>query len=620
VDGDPVRGKLRMLPDRSGVYLFKDSNGRVLYVGKAKRLHLRVRSYFRGLHDPDGRLGRLVSEVADLDTIVTANETEALILEANLIRRHRPRFNIALKDDKSYPFLKLSLYHAFPGLTLTRRVEGDGSRYFGPYTHVKDLRKTLKMLRRIFPLRNCTDRRIDRNQRECLEYFIDRCPGPCTHRIQPPAYAEVVRRLIRFLEGDVSSVVGDLREQMVSHASELRFEESARLRDAITTLNGLALQQRMTPALPSDTDIIGIVARGDRACGVVMHVRDGKILGKDARILTGTGGARQSELLRGLITLMYLDSPQVPPLIVTGDLPREAETLQAWLMQRTRERVRFRLARGGEYSRLHALARENAHIRLEEEELRERNRRASIDSGVYDLQERLGLMRTPYRIEGYDISNLQSTHPVASMVTFQDGIPLKAGYRRFRIKRTEGPDDVAMIGEVVLRRFERLKADLGLAPDLVLIDGGPNQVNRAREVLREQGFGDLLLIGLAKRDELVVVPGQVEPIRMPRNSAGLKLLQRVRDEAHRFAVSYHRKLRSRAQTRSALDLFRGIGPRRRALLLRRFGSVEAIRAANEDDLAAIPGIGPETARKILEGLRSARPEAEGQQGIREGDA
>lgn len=601
-----LEDKLRMLPRRSGVYIFKDAKGQILYVGKAKRLHLRVRSYFRGRPDRDTRLGRLVEEIRDLDTIITANETEALILEANLIRRNKPTYNIALKDDKSYPFLKLTLQHPYPGLYLTRRIIADGSRYFGPYTHVKDLRSTLKTLRKVFPLRNCTDRRISRNQRECLEYFIERCSAPCTHRIDEVAYRETVNRLIRFLSGDMASVIADLRAQMHARATDLRFEESARFRDAISTLEHLIDRQRMTPALPSDTDIVGLVSRGDHACAAVLHVRQGKVLGKASRLMTGTAGNRTPEILRTLLTGLYLDSPQIPPVIVAGAAPRDGPSLEAVLSERAGHPVRIRLARAGAVARLHELARENAHLRLEEVELRGRGSRTTVDPGVYDLQERLGLPRTPYRIEGYDISNLQSTHPVAALVAFQDGIPLKSGYRRFRIKRAKGPDDVAMIGEVVGRRFERIMKEKGTPPDLVLIDGGKGQVNRARKVLVEIGFAAVPIVGLAKREELVILPDSGEAARLPRNSEGLRLLQRVRDEAHRFAISYHRSLRTKAQSRSALDPLRGIGPRRRSELLHRFGSIEEIRKASESEIARTPGIGVKLAQRIVNEIRQSR--------------
>lgn len=597
-----LAGKLRLLPDRSGVYLFRDAGGEILYVGKAKRLHLRVRSYFRRRAGVDARLDLLVEKIANLDTIVTANESEALILEANLIKRHRPPFNIELKDDKRYPYLKVTLYHSFPGLFLTRKIVPDGSRYFGPYTHVKDLRQTLKTLRRVFPLRNCTDRRIERDERECLEYFIERCTAPCTHRIAEADYAASVRRLIRFLEGDVAAVVEELRAQMLAAAAELRFEESARLRDDIETLERIAQQQRMTPALMADTDVIGVVARGGTACCATLHVREGKVLGKETRMMSRAEGTPTAEILRTVIAQVYLQSPVVPAEIITPEPPREVELLQEGLAAHAGHDVRLRVARSGILARLHEAARDNAHMRLEEEELRERQRRGRVDAGIYDLQERLELPTTPYRIEGYDISNLQATHAVASRVCFQDGAPLKSGYRRYRIRQVQGPDDFAMIGEVLHRRLRRLAEESETPPDLILIDGGKGQVGRAKEVLDEAGFGQIPILGLAKREELVVLPGVRDPVRLPRSCAGLRLLQRVRDEAHRFAVTYHRKLRSRSQTRSALDPLPGIGPKRRAQLLRHFGSLEALRRAPVEAIARVEGIGPVRARALRDAL------------------
>jgi excinuclease ABC subunit C len=598
----PLEEKLRMLPDRSGVYLFRDRAGRILYVGKAKRLPTRVRSYFRKGREREERLVRLVRRIADVETFVTGTETEALILEANLVRQHRPPFNIALKDDKSYPYLRVTVQHPFPGLTLTRRVVDDGSRYFGPYTHVKDLRRTLKRLRKVFPLRNCSDRRIESHERECLEYFIERCPAPCTGRIGAEAYRTIVGRLVRFLEGDVGGVIEEMRSQMIAHAEAKRFEEAARCRDDIDTLDRLVLRQRMTPSTAADTDIVAVVARGDRACGVSLHVRDGKVLGKEQRVLVRVRGVAAPEILRVFLAGSYIDAPELPAEIVTAFPPGDAPSLTALLTERAGRPVRIRTVRGGQLGRLVGLARENAHLRLEEDELRDRRRRVRVDPGVYNLQELVGLARTPYRIEGFDISNLGAHQAVASLVCFQDGIPLKSGYRRFRIKQVQGPDDVAMIGEVLHRRLQRLRSEGGQPPDLILIDGGIGQVGRASEVLAGEGYGEVPLLGLAKREELVVIPGRPDPLRLPRSSPALRLLQRVRDEAHRFAVGYHRKLRSKDQVRSGLDPLPGIGPRRRILLLRHFGSLEGIRRASPESLGRVPGIGPRTIERILGGL------------------
>ncbi len=603
--------KLRLLPDRSGVYLFRDAAGSVLYVGKAKRLHLRVRSYFRRGGDSESRLGHLVARIQDLETLVTANESEALILEANLIKRHRPPFNILLKDDKRYPLLKVTLAHRFPGLFIARRAVPDGSRYFGPYTHVKDLRQTLKMLRKIFPLRNCSDRRIERSGRECLEYFIDRCPAPCTRRTEPDEYATIVARLIRFLEGDVASVVEELASKMREEARSFRFEEAARSRDAIATLERLAQQQRMTPPIPADTDVAAVVRRGDRACGVLLHVREAKVIGQEARILLRAEGSRPDEILRAFIMQHYAESPAIPAAIACHILPRDRDALEVWLGERAGRPVRLKLARGASLAPLAQAARENAHLRLEAEELKEKQRRARIGAGVYDLQERLDLTRTPYRIEGFDISNLQATDAVASMVCFQDGMPQKGSYRRFRIRDVEGPDDVAMIGEVIRRRLRRLRDSDGPIPDLILIDGGQGQLARACRVMEEEGMAGIQILALAKREELIVVPGRAEAVRLPRNAEGLRLLMRVRNEAHRFAIAYHRLLRGRRQVRSGLDPLPGIGDRRRALLLRRFGSLEAIRGAAVRDLMDVEGIGKRTAERIREFLDRTDPAAGG---------
>lgn len=597
--------KLRLLPDRSGVYIFRDAGGGVLYVGKAKRLRLRVRSYFRRRGDDDSRLAHLVARIADLETIVTANENEALILEANLIKSHRPPFNIELKDDKRYPFLRVTMRHPFPGLFVTRRIVHDGSRYFGPYTHVKDLRQTLKTLRKIFPLRNCTDRRLERSGRECLEFFIERCPAPCTRRVAQEEYGTIVNRLVRFLEGDVASVVAELAERMREEADRHRYEEAARLRDAIATLERLVQQQRMTPALAADTDVAAVVGRGDRACGVILHVRDGRVLGQESRILLRAAGAAPGEILRAFLTHHYLETAAIPPVVAAAIVPREAATLERWLAETAGRPVRLRLARGTQLAPLAQAARENAHLRLEEEELRERRRRARIDAGVYDLQERLDLPRTPYRIEGFDISNLQATDAVASMVCFQDGAPQKGSYRRFRIRDVEGPDDVAMIGEVLRRRLRRLRESNGPIPDLILIDGGKGQLARAVQAMEEEGLTGIQILGLAKREELVVLPGRRDPIRLPRSADGLRLLQRVRNEAHRFAIAYHRRLRGKRQVRSGLDPLPGIGERRRNRLLRRFGSLDALRRARVEDLMEVEGIGRRTAERIREYLGDA---------------
>jgi excinuclease ABC subunit C len=596
-----LEAKLELLPRRSGVYLFRDARGRVIYVGKAKVLHTRVRSYFRGPTPPDERLRRLRARIRLLDYVVTGNEIEALILESHLIKQYSPRFNIQLKDDKKFPYIKLTTGHPFPGMFLTRTVVPDGSRYYGPFTRVKDLRRTLKTLRSVFQLRNCTDRRLLRDERECLQFFIGRCTAPCTHRVTAEEYRAQVEPLQDFLSGKGAEALDRLAERMRGAAEKHRYEEAARLRDGIATLEELMREQRMTPPVESEAELVALASRSNQACAVFLHVQEGKVLGKSHQLLTGVSGASPAEQLRALLLSLFLDAPRVPTRFVAGVEPEDRAGVESALAQRAGHLVRIQVQKRGELHRLLETARENAHLLLEEEELLAARKRARVAREVYELQELLDLAAPPYRIEGYDISNIQGAMPVASIVTFRDGKPLKSGYRRLRMN-SPGPDDFAMIEEALRRRLDRVRTGGEEAPDLILVDGGAGQVGRARSVLEESGFAHLPLLGLAKKEEEIVLPRGGRPIRLPRSSGALQLLQRVRDEAHRFAVQYHRKLRGRAQQASRLDSIPGIGPARRRELLRRFGSVEGIRRAQEKELAAIRGIGPRTARAVLEAL------------------
>lgn len=590
--------KLRLLPLQSGVYLFRDARGRVLYVGKAIRLRDRVRSYFRGPAPVDPRLRGLRARIRNLDYIAVGTETEALILEAHLIKQYAPRFNIRLKDDKKYPYVRITSAHAFPGIMITRQVIGDGSRYYGPFTQVKDLRRTLKTLRALYQLRNCADARLARGGRECLQYFIGFCTAPCTARVDVAAYAEQVRPVLDILSGHGEEALRQLESRMRTAASEYRFEESARLRDGLRTLEELLRAQRMTPLRAGEAEVIGMKVRGNRAAAVLLTIEEGKVVGKRHHILQGVFGREAGEILRSLLVALYLDAPRVPSALITRELPAESKELADVLTTRSGRPVEVTCVSRGELSQLLDAAEENAHLLLEEEELLESVKRERVQGAVYALQEALNLPRAPYRIEGFDISNVQGAHPVASMVVFVDGKPLKGSYRRLNMAHIPGPDDFAMIGEAVRRRLQRLKEDGGTAPDLILVDGGVPQVARARSVLLEMGFSDLPLAGLAKREEEIVLPHGVPSIRLPRNSEALRLLQRVRDEAHRFAVAYHRLRRTKAQRASLLDDIRGIGPVRRRALLHKFGSVEGIRRASEAELASVAGVGIDLARAL----------------------
>ncbi len=599
---EAILTKLRLLPRQSGVYLFRDSRGRVIYVGKAKRLHMRVRSYFRSPAPVEPRLRLLRRRIRSVDWVVTGHEVEALVLEDSLIKQYAPRYNIRLKDDKRYPYIKVTVGHPFPAMFVTRTVTADGSRYYGPFTRVTDLRQTLKTLRSVFQLRNCTDLRLARGGRECLQYFINRCTAPCTLRVDAPAYAEQVQPLLDFLSGKGEEVVLRLRQRMLDAAGSLRFEESARLRDNIATLEELMRDRAVVAITEGDSDVIGIAVRGGLACGVFLHLRDGRILGKSHRVLTGVLGAEPGELARYLLLAVYLNAAHVPRRIVMGVKPRDRDSIRSALSAAAGYPVEILSDPDRETAHLLEVAAQNAHLTLEEEELKDAQKQHRVDHSIYALQEALGLPHPPYRIEGYDISNIQGSHPVASQVVFKDGKALKSDYRRFRIVSTPGPDDFAMMEEVLRRRLERLRTRGGAEPGLILVDGGKGQVSRALAVMERMGFAHLPLVGLAKREEEIVLPGRDQPLRLPRTSEALKLLQRVRDEAHRFAIRYHRGLRSRSQRASRLDQIAGIGPARRRMLLRKFGSLEGMRQAGPEALASTPGIGPSLARALWEAI------------------
>ena len=613
-----IEQKLRLLPPSPGVYLFKDARGRVIYVGKAKRLPARVRSYFRGGPPATERTEHLVREVRDLETIVTTSETEALILEASLVKSYAPHYNVQLKDDKRFPFLKIDGQDAFPRLVLTRRIVPDGSRYFGPFTHVKELRKLMRTLRRVFPLRTCSDRQMRQKRRPCLDYFIGLCPGPCAGLITPVEHRRTVDDLIAFLEGRGRHLLDQWHARMETAARELRFEESARLRDDIAGLEQLMESQRMADAERPDLDVIGLTVRGGQAVATVFSHREGAVIASRRVTLTHADFAGQAEIMEAVLADHYQQRP-APPLVLVSALPPNPELVEGWLRKSAERRVRLRRPQRGPHLQLLKAAEENAHLFLEERELIERGRRERMAGAVYAVQQALGLAAPPARIEGYDISNLLGGDAVGSQVLFMNGEPRKSGYRHYRIKTIQGADDFAMLGEVLGRRLRRLASGED-EPDLLLIDGGLGQVARVRQVLGEEGYAHLPVVGLAKREEEIHLPGRALPLRLPRSSPALQLLQRVRDEAHRFAVGYHRKLRGRRITRSPLDGVPGLGKARARAVLDAFGGLAELSRASEDEIRAVRGIGPGLARRIVSaleetGLRSGpRPAGGGDEG------
>jgi excinuclease ABC subunit C len=593
-----LRERLELLPREPGVYFMKDADGRIIYVGKAKILRDRARSYFQpGADDGRRQFRTLVSNVRALDYIVTDTEIEALILEANLIKAHKPRYNINLKDDKKYPFVKVTK-EPFPRILVTRDVVKDGGRYFGPYTDVKAMRRTLDTLHRLFRVRTCAYDLPSPKVKLCLDYEIKRCDGPCEGRISEGDYRKIIDQAVLFLTGRNEVVVNLLRDRMSEAAEGLRFEEAAEIRDRLASLESVTNRQKVVSADMSDWDAVAVAREDDEACGVVMEVRNGRLLGRKSYFLGGVMDAPDGEVVSAFVRQTYLDTAFVPGEICLPCDVDDREAICDWLAERAGGQVEIRVPQRGDKVKLLGMAANNAALLLSERRLRRENRKQQVPHAVAALQRDLRLPRPPRRIEAMDVSNTQGTDPVAALVCFVDGKPKKGEYRRYRILEVPGPDDFAMMRHVVTRRFKRLMEEGRAFPDLLLVDGGRGQLSSAMEALSGLGVPELPVVGLAKRLEEVFVPGNPEPQNIPKTSSALKLLQAIRDEAHRFAVTYHRTLRSRRQTLSALDEIEGVGPARRRALVQAFGSVRRIADAEVGEIAAVEGIGPRLAQKI----------------------
>ncbi len=577
--------KVRNLPAVPGVYLFKDAAGRVLYVGKAKSLFHRVRSYLSG-ESSHPRQRDLMDRALDLDTVLTDTEVEALLLEATLIRQHRPHFNVLLKDDKSFPYVRLSVQEEFPRLSVTRQVRHDGARYLGPYTDVKRLRRTLREIRRIFPVRTCRNfedyRRADR---PCLYYHIRRCVGPCYSRagVKPDEYRALVDGLLLFLTGRDDELLERLRREMDQAAAERRYEVAARRRDQIRMLETARVPQKVVTAPGPDTDVLGVARHGRRAAVAALLLRDGRVVGKECRVLDRADALEEPAVLASFMSQHYLGAASAPRRLVVAAPPEEAALLIEALSQRAGHAVTVAVPRRGRERMLVRSAERNAAHALEDLEARAAGRRARFSPEVLELQKALELDAPPYRMVCFDISNLGAEGAVAAAVASENGRARPGLYRRMRIRRP-GPDDVAMIGEAVERYWTRVESGELPRPDLVLIDGGEGQVAAARHALEQVSTRRVPMIGLAKREETVVREA-APPLRLPRRSPALRALQRLRDEAHRFGLTYHRRLRTRARIASDLDGVPGVGPARRAALLRAFGSVAALRVADAAEIA-----------------------------------
>jgi excinuclease ABC subunit C len=606
--------KLKALPAKPGVYLFRDAQGKPLYVGKAKSLRPRVRSYFQQRGDGRPAIGGLVDRIADLEVIVTGNEVEALHLEQNLVKRHRPPYNVRLRDDKSFPYIAVTVEDEYPRVMFTRERHRRGVVYFGPYANAKKVRETLDVLNRVFRFRPCEGPKPGRHSGiPCLDFHIERCYAPCVNYISRNDYRAVIDGVIEFLSGETAPIIRELERRMKDAAANEQFEEAARFRNRLFSVEHLAERQAADKRAVGTVDVIGIAIGGDRAAVQIFPLRDGRMVDRYGFHLENVEGHDVATVLEAFSLEYYGSAPSIPPQLI---VPREAgdtEALSEFLSERRGSRVEVRSAERGEKRRLQELADQNARVALEADTAKAETSRLRRIEALEELREVLNLESLPLRIECFDVSNIQEASPVASMVVFQDGVPKKAHYRKFGIRGQNGQDDYAALAEAVSRRFARLSAGTGeehdegfaSAPNLVVIDGGKGHLSAAIQAMQAYDLPRVAVIALAKKAEEVFVPDQPEPIRLERHSPGLQLLQRVRDEAHRFALGFHRQRREARAKESIFDTLSGVGPSRRRALIQHFGSAERFLAATEAELEGVPGMPAKTARAIYAQLHKA---------------
>lgn len=609
-----IQAQLNTLPSKTGCYLMKDQGGKVIYVGKAINLRSRVRSYFHSAAQIDLKTFHLSQHIADIEWIVVASELEALILEMNLIKKHRPHYNVRLKDDKRYPYVKVHWADAFPKVTVTRRMDEDGSRYFGPYTSVWAVHKTLDVLRRIFPYLTCDRVITGQDERACLYYDIKLCTAPCIGKVDQVTYRQMISDLCDFLNGRTESIVSRLNTEMTQASADLRFEKAAAIRDQLEAIESIVERQRVVSPDYADSDVIAM-ARSDReACVQVFFIRNGKLIGREYFMMENTADTTDSDVMAEFIKQYYDQAANVPPEVLLPHEVEEAQVIRQWLSKRRGDGgVEIRIPHSGQKAELIKMAAENAAETLAALQAQWQVDTHRQTEALAEIHTALKLPRAPERIECYDISNTQGTAAVGSMVVFERGVANNKLYRRFNIKTVVGPDDFASMQEVLTRRFKRWQAAeegnpvpgkkpdaafLNL-PDLVIVDGGKGQLGRAEQVFKEFGLTDKVsLAALAKQSEELFIPGQERGILLPRSSQGLFLLQRIRDEAHRFAITAHRARRTKSGIASQLDEIPGIGPKRRRALLKTFGSIDAMRQATVEQLTTVQGVTPTLAESI----------------------
>lgn len=615
-----VEEQLKVLPHHPGVYLMKNSAGHIIYVGKAVSLRNRVRSYFQNSRNHTPKTEVMVAQVSSIDYILVDSEVEALILENNLIKEHSPKYNIRLRDDKTFPYIKVTASEDFPRVYATRKVVKDGARYYGPYTDVDAMHETIRLLKDIFPLRDCRKPiKAVPGGRPCLNYHIGRCSGPCAGHVSRDDYRQMVRKVELFLEGKQESITKDLKAEMEAAAEGMEFERAAELRDTIGSVEKVIEKQKIVSMSDDDSDVVALARNDSLACVQVLLIRGGKMVGREHFYLEVSDVNADSEVLSAFLARFYDDLPHVPKeIIMQLEVPDQA-IVEEWLSARRGTKVSLHTPKRGDKLRLVEMGERNAQMLLQQADMKRDIEETRAQTALQTIAEYLGLPDLPMRIEAYDISNTQGNQTVASMVVFEGGKPKKSDYRRFTIRTVEGPNDFASMAEVIGRRFRRALAGgqtaedaadspgvedkFGALPDLVLIDGGKGQLSSAREVMEGLGFSHISTVGLAKEFEYLYQPGQSDPVILPRDSEALYLVQRIRDEAHRFAITFHRSLRAKVMVKSILDEVPGIGKKRRLALLQAFGSVDKMRGASVEDLAAVTGMNRDVAEKVQEHLR-----------------
>lgn len=615
-----LKDKIDSLPGLPGVYIMLDHEGRIIYVGKAKSLKSRVRQYFR----PSSQIGKvasMVTNINDFDYILTDTEVEALILESNLIKEHRPKYNIVLKDDKSYPYIEVTTGEDFPRIRLSRRIKKESNnRYFGPYTSARGVRETIEVITKIFPIRTCNRNvKEGKKERPCLYYHIGRCSGPCMGNIKKEEYRETIKEVCRFLEGRQDDVIKELMAKMEKASQRLEFEKAAAFRDKINAVKKILESQKIVSTEMEDQDVIAYAQTENETALQMFFVRNGKLISAQSFILNASEETKLSHITTSFVKQYYSMSTYIPKSILIQDEIEDKETIERWLSQLKGSRVYIRVPIRGEKRKLVDMAKRNAIEALSIQEQRSKREWERTEGAVADLKEYLGLDTLPKRIECFDISNTQGSHSVASMVVFYNGRPVKSDYRRFRIKSVSGPDDFASMREVIFRRFKRglmekeelIKEKMPKAsakfqkfPDLVIVDGGKGQLSAAIGVMKELDIDYLPVVGLAEENDDIYRIGDKDPVILPKNSHALHLVQRIRNEAHRFAISYHRSLREKGSLHSVLNDIPGIGPKRVRELLKEFGSVAAIKDASHEELAKVKGMNTSVAKAVLDYLKN----------------